>query len=54
MINGEKGIRKFKLHSNGNLKINMFVDKSSVEIYFQDGIEVASLKLYPKKKIALI
>ena len=49
MINGEKGIRKFKLHSNGNLKINMFVDKSSVEIYFQDGIEVASLKLYPKK-----
>ncbi|MBI5984775.1 sucrose-6-phosphate hydrolase [Clostridium perfringens] len=49
MINGGKGIRKFKLHSNGNLKINMFVDKSSVEIYFQDGIEVASLKLYPKK-----
>ncbi len=27
----------------------MFVDKSSVEIYFQDGIEAASLKLYPKK-----
>lgn len=49
MANGEKGIRKFKLESNGNLKINMFVDKSSVEIYFQDGKEVASLKLYPKK-----
>lgn len=50
MLNGEKGVRKFKLESNGKLKINMFVDKSSVEIYFQDGREVASLKLYPKKE----
>lgn len=50
MINGEKGTRRFKLDCDDILKVNMFVDKSSVEIYFQEGIEVASLKLYPKKE----
>lgn len=42
--------RRFKLDKPSVFRINMFVDKSSVEIYFQDGQEVASLKLYPKKE----
>ena len=38
--------RKFKLYIKDSLKINMFVDKSAVEIYFGDGEEVASLRIY--------
>lgn len=47
---GAKDKRKFKIGcKNGSLKINMFVDKSAIEIYFNDGEEVASIRAYPEK-----
>lgn len=50
MNNGCNDKRKFILNNhNGNLKINMFVDKSSVEIYFQEGEKVASIRAYPEE-----
>lgn len=48
MLFGDKSSRKFKLEGKNNLKIDMFVDESAVEIYLQDGMEVASIRLYPK------
>ncbi|MGG7077101.1 glycoside hydrolase family 32 protein [Clostridium sardiniense] len=48
MLFGDKDARKFKLEGKNNFKIDMFVDKSAVEIYLQDGMEVASIRLYPK------
>ena len=31
------------------LKLNIFVDKSAIEIFFDDGKFVASTKIYPKE-----
>lgn len=42
--------RKFKLYVKNTLKLNMFVDKSAVEIYIQDGMEVVSLRVYNKEE----
>lgn len=42
--------RKFKLYVEDTLKLNMFVDKSAVEIYIQDGMEVVSLRVYNKEE----
>lgn len=49
MLNGSKGLRKFKLLSKDNLKIQMFMDVSACEIYFQDGLEVVSSRIYPNE-----
>lgn len=37
------------LKNESRYKINMFVDKSSVEIYLQDGREVLSSRIYPNE-----
>lgn len=47
---GGKGIRKFKLKAHNELKLNMFIDSSIMEIYFQDGLEVATLMYFPKEE----
>ncbi|MBD7911938.1 MULTISPECIES: sucrose-6-phosphate hydrolase [Clostridium] len=49
MLEGDKGIRKFKLLPKDNIKIQMFMDTSACEIYLQDGLEVASSRIYPKE-----
>lgn len=49
MFLGEKGLRKFKLENNNIFKLNMFVDKSAIEMFFDDGKFVASTKIYPKE-----
>ena len=48
----ELGIRKFKLFVNLDLNFRLFVDRSVVEIFFQDGEEAASLLLYPEEDVA--
>ncbi|PRR79576.1 glycoside hydrolase family 32 protein [Clostridium vincentii] len=45
---GGKGIRKLKLHKEETFKIQMFMDKSSFEIYLNDGREVMSSRIYPQ------
>ena len=46
------GIRKFKLFASQKLSLDMFIDRSAIEIFFQDGEEVASFLIYPEKDIA--
>lgn len=45
---GGKGIRKFKLEAEKELKLHMFIDNSIMEIYYQDGLEVTTLMYFPK------
>lgn len=50
MKDGPKGIRRFKLTDiNDNLKINIFVDKSAIEIYINDGEVVLSTRLFARE-----
>ena len=47
-------VRKFKIDKlnasrNGDLKIDIFVDKSAVEIYLQDGEIALSSRVYTSK-----
>lgn len=50
LLDGPKGVRKFKLlDDNKNLKINIFVDKSAVEIYLNEGEVVLSSRVFPRK-----
>ena len=48
MCLGGKGIRKFKLEAEQELKLHMFIDNSVMEIYYQDGLEVTTLMYFPK------
>jgi beta-fructofuranosidase len=45
---GGKGVRKFKLKVDKSFKINIFIDNSFMEIYYQDGIETTTLAYFPK------
>jgi beta-fructofuranosidase len=47
---GGKGVRKFKLKVTEEFKLHMFIDKSVMEIYYQDGVEVATLMYFPKEE----
>ncbi|MDO4535643.1 MAG: sucrose-6-phosphate hydrolase [Clostridium perfringens] len=49
IIDGPKGIRKLKLNEGKNLKLHIFVDKSAVEIYINDGEYVASSRVFAKE-----
>ena len=48
VIEGPKGVRKLKLSDSENLKLHVFVDKSAVEIYINDGEEVLSSRVFAK------
>lgn len=49
MIEGLRGVRKVKLDNKDSIKIHMFMDKSSVEIYINDGKEVMTSRIFPKE-----
>lgn len=50
MAKGLKSVRKFKLNNfNDKIKIHMFMDKSAVEIFLNDGETVVSSRIYPKE-----
>ena len=48
VIEGPKGVRKLKLSDSENLKLHVFVDKSAIEIYVNDGEEVLSSRVFAK------
>lgn len=48
LINGVNSIRRFKFN-NDKIKVHMFVDKSAVEIFLQDGETVISSRVYPEE-----
>lgn len=48
-IEGGKGVRKVILHPFDNiLKFRIFLDKSAIEIFINDGSEVMSTRVYPQ------
>ena len=48
---GGKGQRKFKLFADKNLELKMFVDKTAIEIFLQNGMEAASFFVFPEKDV---
>lgn len=46
---GGKGSRKFHLSDDGDLKILLYVDKTAIESFFQDGYEAASILIFKKQ-----
>jgi beta-fructofuranosidase len=50
MCLGGKGIRKFKLKTEEEFKLHMFIDNSIMEIYYQDGLETTTLMYFPKEE----
>lgn len=51
MKRGGRGQRQFKLFVDQSLSLQLFVDKTAVEAFFQHGEEVASLLVFPEKNI---
>lgn len=51
MKRGGRGRRQFKLFADRTLNLQMFIDKTALEIFFQHGEEVASLFVFPEKNI---
>lgn len=49
MMDGPKGIRKVKLVGRDSIKIHIFMDKSALEVFIEDGREVMSARIYPQK-----
>ena len=48
-IDGGKGVRKVILQPFGDiLKFRIFLDKSAIEIFINDGAEVMTTRVYPQ------
>ncbi|WP_309244862.1 glycoside hydrolase family 32 protein [Bacillus sp. WMMC1349] len=45
---GEGGIRKAKISSLATIKLQIFIDRSSVELFVNDGETVMTSRIYPK------
>jgi beta-fructofuranosidase len=45
---GEGGIRKAKAGGGQTIKIHVFIDRSSVELFVNDGETVMTTRVYPK------
>ena len=48
---GGRGKRKFKVYADSKLKVQLFVDRTAIEVFFQDGEQVASFFVFPKEDI---
>lgn len=46
---GPKGVREIKIEPADKLKLHIFIDRSSLEIFINEGAEVLSAKIYPKR-----
>ncbi len=45
---GEGGVRKVKIKSSNTIKLHLFIDRSSVECFVNDGEAVMTSRVYPK------
>jgi beta-fructofuranosidase len=48
----ELSIRKFKLFANLDLQFRLFVDRSAIEVFLQNGEEACSMLIYPENDVA--
>lgn len=46
---GGRGQRRFKIFADDSIKLQIFVDKTAIEIFVQDGEKAASLFVFPEK-----
>lgn len=49
---GARGVRSFMLSAGDVLNFQLLVDKSAVEVFFQDGREAASMLIFPETETA--
>jgi beta-fructofuranosidase len=45
---GENGIRHCSIEKNESLKLHFFIDRSSIELFVNDGLEVFTTRVYPQ------
>ena len=48
---GGRGKRRFKLFADETLEVKLFVDRTAVELFMQEGEEAASFFVFPEKDI---
>ena len=51
MKQGGRGVRRFKMFVDRVLSLQLFVDRTAVEAFFQHGEEAASFLVFPEKNI---
>ena len=49
---GGRGVRRFKVFTDGHLALQFFVDRTAIEVFFQHGEETASLFVFPETDAA--
>lgn len=49
VINGMTSVREIQIEPQDKLKLHIFIDRSSVEVFINDGAEVLSARIYPKR-----
>lgn len=47
---GARGVRRFRLPVDNVLKLHLLVDKSALEVFFQDGQKAAAMLIFPAKE----
>jgi len=50
---GGKGIRKFKLAAETNLRLHFFIDRTVIELFCQDGEKTATFMYFPEADCSL-
>ena len=48
---GGRGNRKFKVYADKTFDVQLFVDRTAIEVFFQNGEEVASFFVFPKNDV---
>lgn len=51
MHRGGRGVRTFRLYSDDVLLGHFFIDKTAVEVFFQNGEQTAAIQVFPEKDI---
>lgn len=47
---GEDGVRRTKVESNQVLSLRVFIDRSSIEVFVNDGQATLTSRIYPKEE----
>ena len=49
VINGIASVREIQIEPQDKIKLHIFIDRSSIEVFINDGAEVLSARIYPKR-----
>ena len=48
---GGRGKRRFKVYADKTFNVQLFVDRTAIEVFFQDGEQAASFFVFPKEDV---